>query len=455
MTRTVCVGEPSRPELPGAWSTSCAEASAAGVAAVRRRASRRPTSTRRAATSSPRPAGATRFIHGTGHGVGLDIHEAPGSASTSTDTLAAGHVVTVEPGVYLPEHGGVRIEDTVVVTDDGCRPLTHATEGTRSAMSVTTNDLKNGMTLDLPEGLFTVVEFQHVKPGKGGAFVRTKLKNVRTGAVSTAPTAPTRSSSRPSSTSGRCSTSTATASSTCSWTTRPTTSCTSTPSSLGDATKFLKEGDSAVLQMYKRRDRRRRPAGGGRADGHRDRAGRAGRPVVRRPQAGDARDRARRAGAAVREPGRPDQGRHPLRRVPHPRQRDVTLGATRREARERALSLLYEAEAKTATPAEVLADLPVVPDAVRRRPRAAGVGEHRRAHRRAHRAASPSTGRSSACRRSTAPSCAWPSTSCATGPTSPPAPSSREAVELAKRYSTDESGRFVNGLLASVATAVR
>ena len=50
-------------------------------------------------------------------------------------------------------------------------------------MAISTNDLKNGMTLDLPEGLFSVVEFQHVKPGKGGAFVRTKLKNVRTGAV--------------------------------------------------------------------------------------------------------------------------------------------------------------------------------------------------------------------------------------------------------------------------------
>ena len=49
--------------------------------------------------------------------------------------------------------------------------------------AVSTNDLKNGMSLDLPEGLMTVVEFQHVKPGKGGAFVRTKLRNVRTGAV--------------------------------------------------------------------------------------------------------------------------------------------------------------------------------------------------------------------------------------------------------------------------------
>jgi elongation factor P len=50
-------------------------------------------------------------------------------------------------------------------------------------MAVSTNDLRNGMTLALAEGLFSVVEFQHVKPGKGGAFVRTKLKNVRTGAV--------------------------------------------------------------------------------------------------------------------------------------------------------------------------------------------------------------------------------------------------------------------------------
>jgi elongation factor P len=50
-------------------------------------------------------------------------------------------------------------------------------------MAITTNDLKNGMALKLPEGLFQVVEFQHVKPGKGGAFVRTTLKNVRTGAV--------------------------------------------------------------------------------------------------------------------------------------------------------------------------------------------------------------------------------------------------------------------------------
>jgi Xaa-Pro aminopeptidase len=64
------------------------------------------------------------FFHGTGHGVGMEIHEAPRIGVNSTDTLRAGHVVTVEPGLYYLEMGGVRLEDLALITRNGPRNLT-------------------------------------------------------------------------------------------------------------------------------------------------------------------------------------------------------------------------------------------------------------------------------------------------------------------------------------------
>jgi Xaa-Pro aminopeptidase len=123
MTRTFCIGEPSPVQRRMLDVVTAAQA--AGVAVVAAGAETKAVDD--ACRALIGEAGwAEAFSHGTGHGVGLEIHEDPRVSWSTTATLAPGHVVTVEPGVYLPEHGGVRIEDTVVVTQDGCRPLTHA-----------------------------------------------------------------------------------------------------------------------------------------------------------------------------------------------------------------------------------------------------------------------------------------------------------------------------------------
>ncbi|HEY1444053.1 MAG TPA: Xaa-Pro peptidase family protein [Acidimicrobiales bacterium] len=126
MTRTFCVGEDPEGELARIFEV-VRTSQAAGAAAVRPGISAKEVDDvcRRIISDA---GWADRFEHGTGHGVGLDIHEAPTVSQLGTAILAPGFVVTVEPGVYVPGHGGVRVEDTLVVTDDGARPLTRFTK---------------------------------------------------------------------------------------------------------------------------------------------------------------------------------------------------------------------------------------------------------------------------------------------------------------------------------------
>lgn len=120
MTRTLAFGEPPA-ELRRVYGV-VKEAQLAGIDAIR--AGVRGGEADEAARRVIHEVGyGDRFGHSLGHGVGLEIHEGPTLRSGSDEELPEGAVVTVEPGIYLPGLGGVRIEDMVEVTVDGCRPM--------------------------------------------------------------------------------------------------------------------------------------------------------------------------------------------------------------------------------------------------------------------------------------------------------------------------------------------
>jgi Xaa-Pro aminopeptidase len=131
MTRTFCKGEPE--ETAREWYDLTAEAKAAAFDVLE--AGVTGSDVHDAVCDVYEDAGLptlrsdgsaeTGFIHGTGHGIGLEVHESPTVSPTGDTELEPGHVVTIEPGLYDPDVGGIRIEDLVVVTEDGFNNLTH------------------------------------------------------------------------------------------------------------------------------------------------------------------------------------------------------------------------------------------------------------------------------------------------------------------------------------------
>jgi Xaa-Pro aminopeptidase len=125
LTRTFCLGQPNEPERFWEVYNTVLRAQTAAEAALR------PGITGQAGDAVARDlitaAGyGDAFGHGLGHGIGLAVHEEPRLSRTNLSPLAAGSLVTVEPGIYLPGWGGVRIEDVVLITDSGVEVLTRA-----------------------------------------------------------------------------------------------------------------------------------------------------------------------------------------------------------------------------------------------------------------------------------------------------------------------------------------
>ena len=122
MTRTVAVGTPSEKQI-SVYNTVL-EAQTAALAVLKEGVSGFDAD--KAARDIIEKAGyGPNFGHSTGHGVGIEIHEAPNLSTKSSYILQTGHVVTVEPGIYIPGEFGVRIEDMAVITENGCRNLTN------------------------------------------------------------------------------------------------------------------------------------------------------------------------------------------------------------------------------------------------------------------------------------------------------------------------------------------
>ena len=324
----------------------------------------------------------------------------------------------------------------------------------------TTNDLKNGMVLNLDGQLWSVVEFQHVKPGKGRAFVRTKLKNVLSGKVvdktfnagvkvetanvdrrdmqylykdgtdfvfmDTDDLRPDPRAARP---------------------------------SVGDAANYLLENQSAHVATHDGAAALRRAARVGRPRDHLHRAGPAGRPLDRRHQARDPRDRRARSRCrcssrpAPRSRSTPATGRTSAASTT---ERTRLRLAARSKARKRALDILFEAEQRGVNAETLLAERLADAESP-----SAAQPVHRRARRGRRRARGPTSTscsptysqgwtleRMPAVDRAILRLGAW---EVLCNDDVPDGVAISEAVALAKTLSTDESPAFVNGLLARLA----